>query len=101
MINKLQIGHWLLLCWINYIALGLHDAMKNNSTFFAGKLSFCYICHTNIIAMTVLGHIIGIAIVIFGIILLVRLIYYALTFDFDAHIFKTEIKIKITDKKIK
>lgn len=48
--------------------------------------------------MTVLGHILGIAIVIFGIILIVGLIHYALTFDFDAPIFKTEIKIKITDK---
>ncbi len=43
--------------------------------------------------MIVLGQILGIAIVILGIILLVGITRYALKFDFDAPLFKTEITI--------
>lgn len=43
--------------------------------------------------MVVLGHILGIIIVIFGVILLIGMIHYVLNFDFDAPIFKIDIKI--------
>lgn len=43
--------------------------------------------------MIILGHIFGIIVLIFGIILLVRIIRYAVNFDFDAPLFKTDITI--------
>lgn len=47
--------------------------------------------------MALLGHIIGIIILIIAIILVVGIIRYAIRFDFNAPIFK--IDITITDKK--
>lgn len=41
--------------------------------------------------MAVLGHILGIAILILGILLVAGLIRYAVKFDFDAPLFKTDI----------
>lgn len=41
--------------------------------------------------MAVLGHILGIAILILGILLVVGLIRYAVKFDFDAPLFETDI----------
>lgn len=43
---------------------------------------------------TLLGHILGIAILILGVILVAGIIYVALTFDFKAPFFTTEITIK-------
>ena len=47
--------------------------------------------------MALLGHIIGIIILIIAIILVVGIIRYALKFDFNAPLFKTDITI--TDNK--
>ena len=41
--------------------------------------------------MAVIGHILGIIILILGIVLVVGIIRYAVKFDFDAPLFKTEI----------
>ena len=51
--------------------------------------------------MTVLGHILGIAILILGIILVAGIIRYAVKFDFDTPLFKTDITIsdKTEDKR--
>lgn len=40
-----------------------------------------------------LGHILGIVILILGIVLVVGIIRYVVKFDFDAPLFKTEITI--------
>ena len=49
--------------------------------------------------MTILGHILGIIILVLGIILVVGIIRCALKFDFDAPIFKTEITISDNSEK--
>lgn len=49
--------------------------------------------------MTILGHILGIIILVLGIILVVGIIRFALKFDFDAPIFKTEITISDNSEK--
>ena len=43
--------------------------------------------------MAILGHILGIIVLILGIILVVGIIRCAINFDFDAPLFKTEITI--------
>lgn len=43
--------------------------------------------------MIVLGQILGVIIIIFGIVLVVGILRYASKFDFDAPLFKTEITI--------
>lgn len=43
--------------------------------------------------MAILGHILGVIILILGIVLVVGIIRYAVKFDFDAPLFKTEITI--------
>ena len=49
--------------------------------------------------MAVLGHILGIVILILGIMLVVGIISYVVKFDFDAPLFKTDITV--TDKQEK
>lgn len=48
--------------------------------------------------MAILGHILGIIILILGIGLVVGIISYAVKFDFDAPLFKTEITISKKSK---
>ena len=49
--------------------------------------------------MAILGHILGIIVLILGIVLVVGIIRCAINFDFDAPLFKTEITIsEKTDK---
>lgn len=43
--------------------------------------------------MAIIGNILGIIILILGIILVVGIIRYAVKFDFDAPLFKTEITL--------
>lgn len=43
--------------------------------------------------MAVIGNILGIIILILGIVLVVGIIRYAVKFDFDAPLFKTEITL--------
>jgi len=47
--------------------------------------------------MTILGHIFGIIVVIFGLVLIVGIHRLSMKFDFDAPLFK--IEINISDKK--
>lgn len=48
---------------------------------------------------TILGHIFGIIVLILGIVLVIGIIYVALTFDFNAPLFKTKITIKTKSEK--
>lgn len=43
--------------------------------------------------MAILGHILGIIVLILGIVLVVGIVRCAINFDFDAPLFKTEITI--------
>lgn len=85
------------LIYLNFI--GFENSVINKyprqkyNDFFCIDAIICYICDITSNNMIILGHIFGIIVLIFGIILLVRIIRYAVNFDFDAPLFKTDITI--------